>query len=150
MRISIILILAIFLFLMAVDSEAAPANGWTTCSQSYTSWEQVTISAGTTNRHRVCLEIDSNHTGDKSFFLDNQFGKLCVNTDVTDKVTGALVFDLKYCPGDGPASEETCPILIASITEAVCVELSYGRYWLDFVTQPAAGEEAVIEVRRTQ
>ncbi len=147
MRLSIILILSLFLFLTAMDSQAAPANDWTACSDDLTNWTDRTVVPVTGRIQRICLEMDNSHVGDEGFVVNSPTAKVCTSTDATNSAEGALTYDLRYCPGEADPAVNNCPIIVSNVTESGCIAVTRGRYMIDISAQPGAGEEAIVEVR---
>lgn len=144
-------------FALAVVAQAVPpttpANTWTSCSSDSGGTKVWRVAASRGNVIGVggqgCYEFDetlNTTTADTAFFLQAKSGSVCVDRDV-NSTGGALVFELRSCPGNFTPDANTCSAVEATISTDSCTAIKPGLYFINVTTAVIATQDAVIAIR---
>ena len=145
------LLLVAWLFLATpalAQTQATPINGWTQGSAVLGAWVTKTVPARVPRIGCVFFEFDDEFGASgigQTYFFANSDTKVCSSHDVTG-TSGAMVWELNYCPTALPPSPNVCEELIPATEIGIddCEGVTRGWHMINVTTKAGVDEDAVI------
>jgi hypothetical protein len=146
----------VFVFIMALIFAwpALATQTWTDCN-SNTGGELVTVRG----YNLICLDTDENPTDSRAFIVGTKTALICYDPNLADESDSTGTIKIRYCPnGKKPAAnpQNSCLTLSTaalagvqgdSDTQTACQRVGPGAYYIDFATDPGAGEFSRVTIQ---